>query len=260
MTTLVFYGRHSSDWTNALNDKLLPYIQSITTIETWHTYTDKLTDKNIYILPLMETHMIELHNYKISAMMPPLNTIETFMCKKQFFEYVIRCNLTDYVPATFIEADNIPQNKQFIVKPFNLNSGNGMSITSTLNNVNFSKHIIQEYLPGNTEYCAYVIAKDGKFKLCIVYEYVFDTDTYIRNYYKNYIRKNFVILEQEHIDRLELFLLPCLYTGVCNFNFKICDNVVKVFEINPRLGGGLMPQANREDLVKIINCLISIFQ
>lgn len=73
MTTLIFYGQHSNEWMDALNTHLLPHLRSssITFIEHTSTYSNnKLKMHNTYILPLMEKHMIELHNHKLKAMMP----------------------------------------------------------------------------------------------------------------------------------------------------------------------------------------------
>lgn len=181
------------------------------------------------------------------------------MCKNQFSEYVIKHNLIKYTPTTYTSIKQIPLNKQLIVKPFSLNSGTGMFITSDLNKLDFSKYVIQEYLVNNTEYCAYIVAKEGKVQLCIIYETVFNTSTYIKIASNPNARKRKVTLAQRYIDQLELFLLPCSYTGVCNIDFKICDDLVKVFEINPRLGGSLMTPSNKKDLIDVIKSLIEVF-
>ncbi len=63
-------------------------------------------------------------------------------------------------------------------------------------------------------------------------------------------------LEYKYIKQLELFLLKCYYTGISNIDFIIYDDKIKVFEINPRLGGGLI-RFDRCDLVEILVELIN---
>lgn len=257
--SLIFYGCHSDKWMMALNDGLLSFLQpTIHTIRNYHTYSDELKNYD-YILPLMEKHMIELHKHDIKAMVPDLTIICTFMHKNLFSNYVKEHNLTCYVPRTFKSIDEIPPKTRLIVKPYNLNAGDGMYLKDNVSEKDFNKYVVQEYLVGNKEYCAYVVAKKGKVQLCIVYEYQFHIHIYIKRATNPGMNTRKIILDIKHIDCLESFLLPCLYTGVCNIDFKICNDIIKVFEINPRLGGNLMCSENKEDLVEVIKTLVIVF-
>lgn len=260
--SLVFYGCHDQSWMKILNDKLLPSLQStiqINTIHNCHTYSDELKMKYDYILPLMESNMLELHHHNIKAMMSNLDSINAFMYKNLFSDYVIKYNLTDYVPITYKSINEIPPKKLLIIKPYNLNAGTGIYLKCGVDEEDFNEHVVQEYLEGNKEYCAHIVANKGKIELCITYEYEFKEFLHVKRAINSDMILYKVQLDAKYIDCLESFLLPCLYNGVCNINFKICDDVVKVFEINPRLGGSLMFPENREDLIEIIKTLIIVF-
>jgi carbamoylphosphate synthase large subunit len=257
--TLVFYGNHSSEWMNVLNNDLsISLNPRINIIYNHRAFTSKLKTFK-YVIPLMEKHMIELHNGGVKAMMPDIDTIRTFMCKRKFFDYVVKFNLLDNIPKTFKSPNDIRDNKMVIVKPYNFNSGVGMRITDTVFDFEFKYQIVQEYVHGNTEYCAYIVAKDGKIQLCFVYEFVSNNDVYIRKAVNENVISNKVSMDQKYIDTLELFLLPCKYNGICNIDFKIDSDVVKVMEINPRLGGSLMDKNNRQDLIDIVSAAIDVF-
>ena len=256
--SLIFYGKHSADWLDTLSVDLLPSLSPIiTNIYNHHNYCHKLQlqsqTKLHYILPLLETHMIDLYARKIKAMMPELETIKTFMCKKKFHDYVINNNLLDYIPKTYTSIDDIPNAKRVITKPYNLNSGSGMHITTRIREKDFINRIVQEYLTGNKEYCAYIVAKNGKIQLCIVYEYTFEKNMHIKTANNNMTMEK-IILDQKYINQLELFLLPCLYNGICNMDFKMDNNLLKVLEINPRLGGSLMKS---DEVIKKTICVFN---
>jgi carbamoylphosphate synthase large subunit len=260
--SLAIYGKHSNNWMMALNNGLLPFLQPMLhTIHNHYKYSDDLKTKYDYILPIMEKHMIELHKYNIKMMAPDIKIIYVFMNKNLFSSYVTEHNLTEYVPTTYKSISEISPKTILIVKPHNLNAGSGMYFRNkyTVNEKDFDGHVIQEYLSGNLEYCAYIVAKKGKIQLCIVYEYEFGTNVYIKTAINLNINTRKIILDEKHMNCLESFLLPCMYNGVCNIDFKIYNDVIKVFEINPRLGGSLMFKQNKGDLVQVIKNLVIVF-
>jgi carbamoylphosphate synthase large subunit len=254
---LVFYGNHSSDWMTALNHEnlaqyLFPKINSIKNILSFNASLYSAE----YIIPLMEAHIIDLHNRNVSAIMPGLDAVKTFMCKKKFADFVIDNGLTGYVPKMFFSPDET-KNKIIIVKPYNLNSGRGQYITDKkLEQKVFDNFVVQEYIFDDKEYVSHVVSQDGNIKCCITYEYKFNTDRYIKGASTKSHRK--LDLDASHLEIIKLFLGKFKYTGVCNFGFKIINGEMKLFEINPRMGGSLMQKHNINDLVEIINTLIWI--
>jgi predicted ATP-grasp superfamily ATP-dependent carboligase len=51
-------------------------------------------------------------------------------------------------------------------------------------------------------------------------------------------------------------MLPTGFTGTCCFDYKIKDDELRIFEINPRLNGALTSPWNKDDLAEVIRHLI----
>lgn len=258
---LVWYGIHTKVWMDALSHNNLIKTLSpdvIRIVNCNNIKTLKTLPSICKIIPLMETHAVELHNNNIKCIMPNINIINTFTNKIKFSQFINKNNLTNYAPVTYSNIMDIPKGKKIIVKPYNLNSGIGMYTTKNVNSdVDMGEYVIQEYINSNVEYCLYCVAEKGKIKLAITYKYTYVTENHIKQCLDNDNVMEKVVLDRKYMSQLELFLLCSSYSGVCNIDFKICDDIVKVFEINPRLGGSLMLECNKQDLVDIIKCLIN---
>ena len=241
---IIFFGLHSRSWMDVLNNKLITDFSkhtNITEIKNIYTINNlhELGLSKVCIIPLMETHMLQLYNNKINALMPSLEHIKQFSCKKQFITYVTK--------------------KLYIVKPYNLNNGTDMYIKQSIdvNKNDFVNKIVQEYIENKIEYCAHVVSKNGQIMKCITYAYTFDDMQHIKSFPKNTKNMSKIELDNKYVKQLELFFLSCKYTGISNTDFIICDEQIKVFEINPRLGGSLV-RFDKCDLVEILHKMIQI--
>ena len=266
---IVFFGKHSNDWMDTLtsitpedfNDFVSSKHTNITEIKNIYTINNlhELGLSKVCIIPLMETHMLQLYNNKINALMPSLEHIKQFSCKKQFITYVNNNKLEMYTPKIYNSHDEITTKKLYIVKPYNLNNGTDMYIKQSIdvNKNDFVNKIVQEYIENKIEYCAHVVSKNGQIMKCITYAYTFDDMQHIKSFPKNTKNMSKIELDNKYVKQLELFFLSCKYTGISNTDFIICDEQIKVFEINPRLGGSLV-RFDKCDLVEILHKMIQI--
>lgn len=228
-------------------------------------------DKDVIIVPMMEHDMkrliLESNPREDCVLMPvPFSNVERFACKQKFWQYVQQCKLEAYVPRHFSE---IPLHDDdfltdVITKPF---IGGGHCIFNLLREKDKltsvwdkQKCLLQEYIDGPLEYTAHVIANQGHIVYCIIYEFDFKRDVFIKGCNLPAHRKKYIDIDEE-VSFLEQFLLPCKYHGQCNFNYKVSkkDNTKKVFEINPRLGGSLMLSQNAKDLQAYMLALLKLF-
>lgn len=246
---IIFYGNQSSLWLKALNASNLYQFFNIP-ICHYTNITDLPKNNDVIIIPLLEKHNIELHNYNIKSILNYHNTI-LFMNKKSFYDYAVENNLTQFVPIT---NTKIPNGK-YIVKPFSENSGRKMFITTNIDNVSLDTFLFQQYLCTQYEYTTHIVANKGIIITSITYR--FERNRQIRNNVTNNIIFTKIEIEEDHLNILQQFLIPCQYTGVCNIDYLIIDNKIIVFECNPRLGGSLMISLNRKDLVTILVSLIT---
>ena len=258
--SLIFFGKHSQDWMNILNNGLLTDLQQIdnelVVIDNYYVINENLKNCK-YLIPLIEKHMLELYKNNIDAIMPSIESINYFRCKQNFYNYVKKNNLLDYIPKTYENILEIKNNinNLFILKPFNYNNGFGMLIVKNIYPKYFIDYIIQEYIPNNSEYAAHIISDKGKIIYNITYNYTFTNLIHI-NSSKLLKKLNKITLDDKYILILEKFLIPCEYTGVCCVDFIIVNDNIKVFEINPRFGGSLMK--NKTDLIIMFSHLLKL--
>ena len=104
---IIFYGSHSKDWMDVLNNKLITDFLNYTNINITeiknvldiNTLTNILANidlSSVFIIPLMENHMEELHKHNIKALMPSLEHIKMFSCKK-ISSLLYRSGSTDHI-------------------------------------------------------------------------------------------------------------------------------------------------------------------
>lgn len=203
-----------------------------------------------------------------TIIMPTRDTIQTFMNKKHFYEYMIKHDLSQYVPKTYCNINtDILNHSSVIVKPFQLNYGAGMYVCNPhkISPTIYNNCIIQEYIDDPVEYVSHVVAKGGVIKCCITYKYTFSQTNHIssqRHQYKTLEKVSIsdnAFVGIDLINTIESILKPCEYTGFMNVDYKIDNSgkpIIKIFEVNPRLGGSLMHSKNKPDLITILTTMI----
>ena len=250
--SLIIFGTHCN-WTDILNQDLLPDLQPIIqSITVCSTINESLFTAD-HVLPLLESHMLELHYHNIKAHMPSKEAIETFQHKKLFAEYAQKYALHYYMPEHFTTLQT--RGKKLCVKPFSLNAGIGIYITDKIYNEIFNNYVVQEYIHDYVEYTTHIIARNGIIIYHLTYQITFMTDEYIKggiNTTNSIIKIN---LDKQYLDILQMFLLPIKYDGICCVNFKIVNNKIYIFEINPRLGGTLLLHKN--DMIEFLQVLFT---
>ena len=127
-----------------------------------------------------------------------------------------------------------------------------------LKNKIFEKYIIQEYIVNPIEYVTLIVFKNNNIIESITYQYNYNSNKYVKGAISESDRDKItkINLEQQYLDVFKNILSSLEYNGICNFNFKIKDGNLKIFEINPRLGGSLMLKNNKNDLITILNSMI----
>ena len=150
---------------------------------------------------------------------------------------------------TYIDQKYIMQQKNdcvLISKPVLGSGGAGIKIVSDIDTSELNV-IISEYIDHNMYCVGHVLVNNGKI-LKIIY---FIT--------KNYICRGAVsdyeIVENINVDT-DIFndiFYKLNYSGFACINFCISDNIVKIFEINPRIGKSLYnAQKYLFDYIKIV--------
>jgi carbamoylphosphate synthase large subunit len=263
MKTVIIYGNQPG-WvilTNELLYFLQPNINNVKSIKNIHELQLYLLNNSIdinYIIPLTETHFIELNNVNIKAIMPDNLTVQEFTNKQLFAKYVLKNNLTNFFPKIYYKNDY--SNKLVVVKP----PYGGSSVGVYLDNINniqnntFQTHVVQEYIKEDTEYTANLVVDKGKIIYAFAYSRYYGNRNYIKHDVQDNTTQKRVEIAPKHICDFERFLLPVKYTGPCNIDYKIVNNNIFVFEINARLGGSLIFEQHTKDFATMILYLINL--
>lgn len=269
MKYLILFGK-KCDW-ESLNDLRFqkfvdPYVNviKIYTLYELKEFLDKNKTDKYLIFPIHLNDARILNNVNISNIFPSNHIIDTFNHKKRFSDYVLANDLVKYIPNQyyhFIDSYKA-DNTLVIVKKGNQQCfGYGVSIQKLcdLDKNTFDTSVVQEYIYDTTEYAAHCVCENGYIKTYNIFSKKFTVDEKtpfilgVNCKYKYVTTKNAVI-DKTYLDMLEQFILPSKYTGICCIDFKIKNNKVYIFEINPRVGGSIA--GNLKELFQLITHLL----
>lgn len=256
---IIIYGVHTKDWNTQLNsnnkelwDNInINTVLNISTIEELITVCKNITTK-IYLYGMLENDMIDILNTikytNIIFIGSTLSNIKLLRNKKLFYEYMKLHNLLEYLPIHFTKIDDIIL--PFVKKPLCLNGSSGIELNKISD---FDNYIYQEFINNKYEYVSHIYCINGIIKNIITYKY--KVYTLCNNYYNCTIEK--YICKKEYSDIFQVILNTLQYSGFCCIDYKITKELkLKIFEINPRLGGSLMRKENIKDLAILFNTFI----
>ena len=269
---LVFYG-YFDRWDKMYNrDELIPYIHELIDdvilmkdIDSLKKYllVDGIANKN-YIMPSQVNHIHELNEAGIKSMITVNSEQLRFLeDKKSFAYYVHRNRLTEFFPKYYNKFSDRKGDQLVILKPRDSTFSYGIykKKLCEVEDWEFSNHVIQEYIYDNKEYDGVIVANKGEVTFGFAYVCEFDTDNYIKfqNEKPNFKSIKKIMMDDKIKSMFSKILKPCLYTGTCCFDYKVKNDKLYVFEINPRLDGALASPWNKDNLGEVIRESIKIY-
>jgi len=269
---LIYYG-YISDWKNIFDkNALMRYLDTIIndillfeTLSSLKSYlkNEGLKYKN-YIFPVKIENIVELNKAGIKSLFEIDNqSIEKFNDKKKFVDYVKENNLSEYIPKCYSKINSSDANDLVIIKPkvSYYSIGVYTKLLRNVRNDEFEENLVQKYIYDPEEYAGYFTSYKGKITHGFAYVSNYGEGEFIKNQGGIWDEKPQarVDLDRHMKETIQKFLKPCSYTGLCSVDFKISNNNLYIFEINPRLGGSLNDKYNRLDFVKVILELMKIY-
>jgi len=216
------------------------------------------------ILPLQIYKQEELNWNNIKNVYGNSNeTIQLFDNKKLFVNYAKDLGLSNLIPYVYdtYNDEYKNDNTKVIIKESLNCYGKGIEIKplSLLNQSILTNSVVQEYIYSNVEYDGEFVVEDGYIKGYKIYKKVMKQNNDVPYFHGGHISYDSYSLDKIHldkiyIDQLEKLLIPRKYTGFCCMDFKIINNIVKVFEINPRIGGTIA--SRKWDFADLLNILL----
>jgi len=100
------------------------------------------------------------------------------------------------------------------------------------------QYFAQAFVPGPVEYATHILAKGGVIRYTSTRRYKFSEDHRVkgRSHWPDRTRT----VDTEHIPLFQSIIRDLDYTGFACVDYKVHDGVVKIFELNPRMGGSLV--------------------
>ena len=250
------------DWTTIINNLKIPNVSIIkneNSILNIKYLMEIIKNNNCIIIPLkyedikfITSNIIPEY---IHHFLCPRNyeTIEILNNKTLFYQFMIENNFQKSIPKTYKINDKLlnPIIYPCIFKLPITFGGHGSHICynkyqlDTYENTNI-EYFIQEFISGPIEYSAHLFVLDGVIKYGVCYSTIHNIKVYIQRgkmtKYKKILNFDF--------DKFSEIFMKLKYTGFACVDFKIINNSIKIFEINPRLGGTIVH--DQDDFNKLI--------
>lgn len=205
-------------------------------------------NKYDFIVPLNYEEMSFCRNYSGQAKVicADEKTIALLDDKSKFYVWLINNGFEENNPLIYFVKKNShppchvsPIKYPAILKPITSHSGIGVRILKNEQRLKTTdkNFIIQEYIVSPEHYVAHFYVKDGVVKWNI---------TFVAKNPKFHIKKGAIKNYNDTyigLERTELFtsiFQKLNYNGFACCDFKIKDGVIKIFEINARIGGSLL--------------------
>lgn len=251
---VLIFGSHSADWMTALASdapvwSLLPEVREVVNTACDGRQANAATDKanrRTVIVPLLEPHILERPRGYPS--LTPRNAVVTMLANKaRFAEYVRAQGLEHTTPHTTCDPREAPF--PCVIKRTDLNGSSGVTIARTPDELVALMRqepwlgrdvLFQELVAGETEAVTHCVCCRGRVVWHASVEYRMDRTEKIRRPFDDAVLR-IVETPKAAIRAIEAILLPLEYDGPCNLDYKVvAPDRLSIFELNPRLGGGLM--------------------
>ena len=218
------------------------------------------------VIPLMEHDVrdcIRNPELRPMALLPTELALLTLHDKANFARHMLAQGLGEYQPEVYRHTHELKF--PVALKRTRLNAGVGIARVDNLAQFSrlrtlpqFAGHSVLacEWIEGRVEYVTHAVVVQGRIRWHQSFEYGLEPGQILRR--GSSVRNIRPVQVSAHALRVfEAALLPLNYNGMCNIDFKLTpQGRLKIFEINPRLGGSLLRAEYTELLTKALRTLL----
>jgi hypothetical protein len=214
------------------------------------------------VIPAKIEHAARLPR-RLRSLSPDRASIHALGDKRRFADYMAANGLDGYCPATYAGPDDAVF--PCVMKRLDLASSRGVVVVNSREELESHlqsdifhgrKYMLQALVAGTVEHATYCICKDG----AVLWHCTFLTEVAHPDTIKsedNVLRRWKIETPEPIVRQIEKVLAPLRYSGPCNLDYKLGpDGTIRIFEINPRLGGSLMMPHYGEDLRQALSCIV----
>lgn len=263
---VILVGIHSDDWMVALspNSDIWSSFSHVHKISHYSTLPETSRKvKQLSVIPFMEEDALRVPSWA-PVLKSPNSLIEQLQNKKLFKGLMEKNSLSELLPCHYENIDEV-------IYPAVIKSpiGAGGSSVRLVKNItelknfvssqelNLADLVIQEFIPGVDEYVAHFVSKNGEVLYEKYYSFKLQQSTSIRTA-ETTQRSSMIELSKNYSQIFHSILKAIQYSGPINIDFKIQNAKIRIFEMNPRLGGSLMVEQNQADLVACLKALLPV--
>lgn len=267
---VVIYGRHSLDWMGALDPKAKVWgnIGVVAEVLLASHAADLVClpqqpHVKTVLIPLMEQHALNCPP-GYYTLMPSADNLLRFGVKNNFADYIQKIGLSHLCPDRYKSLDTICF--PCVVKRVNMCAGIGVALVRSKSELarlaqeklwHNQSVVIQEALLEGDEFVTHLVVKNGRILWHTSFAYKLQENEYIRSP-SNVADVCRAFAEPHVLKAFETCLMPSNYSGPCNVDYKLSDQgVLKILEINPRLGGSLLRPDTADLLSEALACIIN---
>jgi len=267
---VIIFGVWTKTWMDALgpNAKLwinIPAVKEIIAISNIHDYQiPEIQEAGIktVVIPLMEGH-IYASPKQFFSLAPETSALLILANKYEFHKYLVSTGLHYLSPR--INSNPKTALYPLIAKRVDLYAGNGIAYLDSYDSLLkllrqdlwFQKPImLQEYITGELEHVCHLVCKNGEILWHAGFVFTLTEASIIRTP-SNIQSISRVNITKEVLSQFSACLKPLNFSGPCNIDFKFTPyGELKILEINPRFGGTLLLEENRDLLEEAIKHIL----
>lgn len=263
---VVILGAFFSDWNAALVDRALwQSIAGVTEVVRAIRPADIAAlgppDGRTVVVPLGEDHIRQCPA-GYPSLVPDDRALEVLGNKRRFARFMEEEGFSALCPKTYDLGDvEFP----CVLKRLDQNAAYGVELVNSPQELDRQlrshvfaarEHLIQAFVPGDTEYATHCVCKDGEILWSCTFSRAMGSTPRIGGLDHDAVVP--VTLAPSVRRQIADVLARLRYSGPCCVDHKIRDDgSVAIFEINPRFGGSLMTTANRAFLGQALSCIIT---
>jgi carbamoylphosphate synthase large subunit len=270
---VVIYGTHSPDWMSALQSKAdvwraMPEVKAVRVVPHggvippgWQSNKKSKT----VLIPLMEQHSLSCPR-GFYTLVPSEAQLMRLGIKNYFMKYMEEIGQIKLCPTHYSSLADIRY--PCVIKRVNLCSGIGVALVRSKPELVSCAQtevwrnqplVLQEALLTGEEWVTHLVVKNGQILWHGSFAYTLHDNQFIRTPH-NVKTLRRVLAPPSVLAAFEACLKPINYSGPCNVDYKLLgegEGMLKIFEINPRLGGSLMRPDAVDWLQEALSCIIN---
>jgi hypothetical protein len=269
--SVVILGSHSADWMQALDPTapvwdLLPGVARVTMAQDDPApclRADAKAGLLPVVIPLMEPHIRSLPP-GVPSLAPHHAALE-LLSDKLVFDLFARDFAPDDVAPHYASAEEV--RFPCVVKPSGLNATEGVMVAHGAAELATMMQqpaegpgmpkSLQGYVPGRRDYATYAVCRSGRILWHLTYEFAMPEGAELRRPDTCCaIRRR--ATPPPMLDFLRRLTAALRFDGPLNVDYRIAGGGIRVFEVNPRLGGSLMRPGHVADLAGALATIINV--